>query len=168
MHPYGFSQPRQPFQFTWLEGGPGTVNQSRAKRPVDLALRVTEDATGNPARGADVTFFFPTVGATLQTPGGGTTVTTKTDDDGRVRVAGLIPFGSGPVSIRVTAALGGLTATTIIQHSNVMPPVMTPAKWAIAGAGATALVTSLLYVYVWREPAPSRITLGPGSVAPPR
>jgi hypothetical protein len=162
-----FPQARQPYQFTWVEGGPGTVNQSRSKRPVDMVLQVS-DLEGNPVRGADVTFFFPTTGATLTPPGGGTTVTARTDDNGRVRVVGLIPFGSGGVTIRVSATLNGVTGSTTIQHSNVMPPVMTPAKWAIGGAGAAAVVTTLVYVFVVRESPPTRVTLGPGSVAPQR
>ena len=158
-----FTQPRQPYQFTWIEGGPGTVNQARAKRPVDLALQVT-DLDGNPVRGADVTFFFPTTGATLQPPGGGTTVTARTDDNGRVRIAGLIPFGAGAVQIRVTATLNGVTGNTTIQHTNVQPPIMTPAKWAVAGAGAAAVASTLIYVFVARDTSPTRISLGSGSV----
>jgi hypothetical protein len=165
LHSSTFGQ-KPPFRYQYLAGGPGTTNDVRGKRPIDIALQIL-DANGDPVRNAEVTFVFPNIGATLTPLGGGTVVTAKTDDNGRVRIAGLIPIGSGAVAIAIRVRVNGITDSTTIQHTNVVRPVMTPAKWAAVIAGAAAAAGLGVYLGT-REESPTTITLGSGSVRPNR
>ena len=158
-----------PFQLAFESGGDGTVNQLRGGRPVDVVFQVL-DAKGTPVAGADVTISTPLVGATLQFPGGQRTTTVRTDNDGRVRLVGLIPIGSGPVNIRIQVShAGAQMIDRTIKHSNVRPPLMTPAKWTAVAAGVAAVAGGLSIYYTQRDTGgPTRITQGPGSVTPAR
>jgi hypothetical protein len=149
----------------YLEGGDGTQNSVRGKRPVDIALQIL-DQDGSPVRGADVTFIFPSVGATLQPIGGGTIATARTDDDGRVRIAGLIPFGNGPVAITIRIRAGSYTQNVTLTHTNVPGPFMTPAKWNALLVGGAVAGATLGVAFATRKDNSARITLGPGSVGP--
>jgi hypothetical protein len=157
--------PTPPFRVNYLEGGPSTTNYVRSKRPVDIALQIL-DQDNNPVRNAEVTFIFPSVGASLTPTGGGTIVTARTDDDGRVRIAGLIPFGTGAVNIIIRIRAGAMVQTVNLTHNNIMGPFMTPAKWSavLAGGAVAGAVTSILVVT--RKDNSARITLGPASVGP--
>jgi hypothetical protein len=148
-----------------VEEGANLTNELRSRRPVDLVVRVTNES-GQPVPNALVTLLLPSTGAGLRAPNGASTVTAQTDDDGRVRFFGLIPWGSGTVTIRVVASFQGVVGRTQITHTNVMGSFMTPTKWGILGAvaaGATALGLGLYYSQREDDPV-TRISLGSGAV----
>jgi hypothetical protein len=157
--------PQAPFRLSYLAGGPNTTNPVRGKRRVDIAFEVL-DPSGEPVRGADVTMVLPSVGATLVPPGGGTVVTAKTDDNGRVRVAGFIPIGTGVVNITIRVHAAGTVQTFTLQHTNVLGPFMTPARWKALLASSVTVAGGITIIVVTRKDDSARISLGPATVTP--
>jgi hypothetical protein len=159
---------RKPTQLNvQVEAGNNLTNELRSRKPVELVIRVTDEAD-RPVPGAIVTAFLSTTGAGLQAPGGTSTVTAQTDDNGRVRFAGLLPFGSGQFSIRVVATYGGLTGRAMIGQTNVAAHFMPPTKWAIlGGVAATAAGLGLGLYFGQRDTTnPTTVTVGTGTVRP--
>ena len=57
-----------------------------------------------------------TVSLTGATFNGDSTIMTQTDNDGRVRLVGLIPVGAGPITLRIVATVPGAPAP-MVQRS---------------------------------------------------
>jgi hypothetical protein len=157
-------------EITFLSPRPG--EKLEPGRPFDLAFGVF--LQGKPV-GPGVTLEIALTGATYK---GDRVIKVQTDNDGRVRLVGLIPLG-GPISIRVFGQLPGPSAPTLdrMMQLQVKPPPGIPGwvlKAVIIGGAAAAAGTTLA---ITRDggtasgpSAPPAVTISPGtpSVRAPR
>lgn len=98
--------------------GEGAFNSIRTGYVHPPAVRIT-DESDNSAVGAEVTFTFPAVGAGAVLPGGGMTLTARTDETGLARCPAYKPNSEeGRFRIKVTASYQGKTGTVVINQSN--------------------------------------------------
>jgi hypothetical protein len=109
-------------------------------------------------------------GGILQTGAGDQVVTARTDNDGRVRIAGLIPLGRGTVQVRVTVRPPGLPPIVGTMQYVILPaPFWSPAKFSAALAAGAAVAGSVgIYFAVREGPRPTSISAGGSTVGPRR
>jgi hypothetical protein len=129
--------------------GDGAINNIRERTAKDPVVRIEND-DGQKLSGASVTFTLPEIGAGGSFTNGGTSLSTATDEEGRAAARGLRPNNvAGRFPIRVNASYRGLTASTVINQTNVAPtPLRTGGpgkKVAIAGIAAAGALVGILF-----------------------
>jgi hypothetical protein len=137
----------QELRITVLEGE-GAINNIRERTARAPVVRVLDD-DGRPVADATVNFSVPEYGAGGSFPGGHTTLTATTDQDGRAVGRGLRPNNvAGRFQIRVSASSRGLSATASISQVNVAPAARGGSKTkyiiaAIAAGGAAGAILAV-------------------------
>jgi len=121
--------------------GDGAINNIRQRVSREPIVQV-EDENRKPVAGAVVIFSLPEQGASGTFANGSKMLMTVTDNTGRARATGIRPNDqTGPMQLRVSASLQGLTATAVITQTNV-------AGAAAAGAAGTGLSTTAKWLIV--------------------
>jgi hypothetical protein len=151
--------------------GEGAINNIRQRVNREPIVQV-EDQNHKPVAGAVVVFFLPEQGATGTFADGSHMLMTVTDSQGRAAARGIHPNSqSGPLQIRVTASLQGLTASAVITQTNLAGAaaagLSTAAKWAIilgiAGGAAAAGAIIATHSGSSGSSAPAPIVISPGT-----
>ena len=135
------------------------------------------DAEGKPIEKATVTLRAPAEGPSVTFFGASRVATVTTDDQGRVRVTGVLPNTHvGTFRIEVEAEFNNMSATAIITQSNAVAPGQPKPKrrgigWrmiaAISAAATVGIVTAALRGEA-EEASPTAIRIGSVSVGAPR
>ena len=100
--------------------GEGAFNDIRRKTGRDPVVEV-RDEKDRPVAGAQVVFTLPEAGPSGTFAGGGQTHTTTSGANGMAAAPGLKPNDvEGRFPIRVTATLGGRTASITISQNNTL------------------------------------------------
>lgn len=156
------------------EGGINNINQNVAAEPVIEVV----DATGKPVAKAAVTLRSPASGPSVTFFGASRVATMTTDDQGRVRVSGMLPNTiEGTFQIDVEAEYNSSTATATITQSNAVAPGDVRPKrqgigWrviaAISAGAAVGIVAAALRGGADTQPTPTAISIGSVSVTGPR
>ncbi len=108
--------------------GQDALNNIRLTENRDVIVEL-QDQNRLPVMGAEVTFILPDAGPGGTFPDGTRSLTVTSDAQGRAVAAGIRPNGeTGPLQIRVSATYLGLTATAVVQQTNVSIPVVEVAK----------------------------------------
>jgi adhesin/invasin len=114
------------------------------------------DPSGNPVRGASVTFTIDSIpnGASGQSLNGRTTITVTTDSSGVASVS--FTLGNQPGLYRVSASVAGVPGVGIIFYAVAVSPVSTPSIVYTAGNGQSAtILTQLTRPFVVTAMSPS-------------
>jgi hypothetical protein len=157
----------------------GAINNVRQRTTREAIVQV-EDQNHKPVAGAAVVFLLPDSG-----PGGtfagAKSVTVVTDNQGRA-IARLQPNRvTGKFQVRVSASYQGLTTSSVITQTNVVPAAAAAAGGigttkllvilAVAGAAAAGGVVAATHNggggTAAVRPSPTVITPGTGSVGAP-
>ena len=156
------------------EGGINNINQNVAAEPVIEVV----DATGKPVAKAAVTLRSPASGPSVTFFGASRVATMTTDDQGRVRVSGMLPNTiEGTFQIDVEAEYNSSTATATITQSNAVAPGDVRPKrqgigWrviaAISAGAAVGIVAAALRSGADPQVTPTAISIGSVSVSGPR
>lgn len=167
------------------EGALNNIQERTAREPI---VQV-QDENHKPVAGAAVLFAIHGggSGAGASFAGGASTLSVTTDADGTARAAGLISNkAQGSWQIAVTATVGGLTASMVINELNVLPPSPSPSPesstttgvhpgfhWImskpvmIAGGVVVAGVVATVVAMEANSGSPTQITPGSPVVGPP-
>ncbi len=155
------------------DGGINNINSNVAVEPVIEVV----DSTGRPVAKATVTLRAPASGPSVTFFGASRVSTLTTDDQGRVRVTGMVPNTiEGSFQIEVAAEFSNLTATSSITQANAVAPGAPRPKrrgigWrmiaAIGAAATVGIVASALRGEV-ETVTPTSIRIGGVSVTTPR
>jgi len=155
------------------EGGINNINSNVAVEPV---IEVVE-ASGKPLPKATVTLRAPASGPSVTFFGASRVATVTTDDQGRVRVSGMVPnTQQGAFQIEVEAEYNNMTASAVITQSNAVAPGEPKPKrrgigWrmiAAISAAATAGVIATALRGESEAASPTSIRIGTVSVGAPR
>ena len=156
------------------EGGINNINQNVAAEPVIEVV----DATGKPVPKAAVTLRSPASGPSVTFFGASRVATMTTDEQGRVRVSGMLPNTiEGTFQIDVEAEYNNSTATAAITQSNAVAPGDVRPKrqgigWrviaAISAAATVGIVAAALRGGSDPQVTPTAISVGSVSVTGPR
>lgn len=155
------------------EGGINNINTNVAIEPVIEVV----DAEGKPIEKATVTLRAPADGPSVTFFGASRVATVTTDDQGRVRVTGVLPNTHvGTFQIEVEAEYNNMSATAIITQSNAVAPGQPKPKrrgigWrmiAAIGAAATVGIVASALRREAEEASPTSIRIGSVSVGAPR
>lgn len=156
------------------EGGINNINRNVAAEPVIEVV----DSSGKPVAKAAVTLRSPASGPSVTFFGASRVATVTTDDQGRVRVTGMLPNTvEGTFQIDVEAEYNNATATATITQSNAVAPGDVRPKrqgigWrvitAISAAATVGIVAAALRSGGDAEVAPTVISVGSVSVTGPR
>ena len=156
------------------EGGINNINQNVASEPVIEVV----DAEGKPVAKAAVTLRSPASGPSVTFFGASRVATMTTDEQGRVRVSGMLPNTiEGPFQIDVEAEYNSSTATATITQSNAVAPGDVRPKrqgigWrviaAISAGAAVGIVAAALRSGADPQVTPTAISIGSVSVSGPR
>lgn len=156
------------------EGGINNINQNVASEPVIEVV----DATGKPVAKAAVTLRSPASGPSVTFFGASRVATMTTDEQGRVRVSGMLPNTiEGTFQIDVEAEYNSSTATATITQSNAVAPGDVRPKrqgigWrviaAISAGAAVGIVAAALRSGADPQVTPTAISIGSVSVSGPR
>ena len=155
------------------EGGINNINSNVAVEPV---IEVVE-ASGKPLPKATVTLRAPASGPSVTFFGASRVATVTTDDQGRVRVSGMVPnTQQGTFQIEVEAEYNNMTASAVITQSNAVAPGEPKPKrrgigWrmiAAISAAATAGVIATALRGESEAASPTSIRIGTVSVGAPR
>ena len=156
------------------EGGINNINQNVAAEPVIEVV----DATGKPVAKAAVTLRSPASGPSVTFFGASRVATMTTDEQGRVRVSGMLPNTiEGTFQIDVEAEYNSSTATATITQSNAVAPGDVRPKrqgigWrviaAISAGAAVGIVAAALRSGSDPQVTPTAISIGSVSVSGPR
>ena len=155
------------------DGGINNINNNVAAEP---EIEVV-DPSGQPVAKATVTLRAPASGPSVTFFGASRVATMTTDDQGRVRVTGMVPNTiEGSFQIEVRAEYNNAVATTSITQSNAVAPGQPRPKrrgigWrmiaAISGAAAVGIVAAALRGES-EQVTPTSIRLGNVTVGAPR
>ena len=118
--------------------GHGGLNVISEKTAVSPVLQLV-DGNGKPVPGAKVTFRAPTTGPSVTFYRGSRLLTMTTDDDGEVRIVGILPNAIvGSFQIEIEARIGEQVARTAITQSNVSvaPAATSSTVGTVAGVSA--------------------------------
>lgn len=156
------------------EGGINNINRNVAVEP---ELEVV-DSSGKPVAKAAVTLRAPASGPSVTFFGASRVTTLTTDDNGRVRVSGMLPNTiEGTFQIEVEAEFNNLTANTVITQSNAVAPGEPKPKrqgigWrviaALSAAATVGIVSAALRSGDDTTATPTAISIGSVSVGAPR
>ncbi len=155
------------------DGGINNINNNVAAEPVIEVV----DSSGQPVAKAAVTLRAPASGPSVTFFGASRVATMTTDDQGRVRVTGMVPNTvEGSFQIEVQAEFNNMTATTAITQSNAVAPGQPKPKrrgigWrmiaAISGAATVGIIAAALRGES-DQVTPTSIRLGNVGVSTPR
>ncbi len=98
--------------------GDNAVN-NLAKRTVVMPVVRVLDQSGRPVAGAEVTFFAPADGASVQFTDGSRSATIATDAEGQASPIGGVALNEGEFAYQVTALFQNQRATAVVKQSNV-------------------------------------------------
>jgi hypothetical protein len=165
--------------------GEGAINNIKQRTQRETIVQV-EDSNHRPVAGAAVAFTLPGNGASGTFANGGRSITTVTDSQGRASVRLRPNSTQGKFEIHVTASQGGNIATGVIVQTNAM------IAGAAAGAAAAGISAKLIAIIAVAgaaaaggtiaavkatggngsatpaPPTPTTISVGAGTVGPPR
>ena len=165
------------------EGALNNIQERTAREPI---IQV-QDENHKPVAGAAVLFAIhgATGGAGGAFAGGASSLSVVTDASGMARAVGLVPNQiSGSWQIQVTASVGKVSTTTVINQKNVTPPTQNanqpnqtppgkpPFHWlltkpAIIAASVAAAGVAVAVVVVTSKSNTATGTTGTGTVGPP-
>lgn len=155
------------------DGGINNINNNVATEPVIEVV----DSGGQPVAKATVTLRAPAAGPSVTFFGASRVATMTTDDQGRVRVTGMVPNTvEGSFQIEVQAEYNNLSATTAITQSNAVAPGQPRPKrrgigWrmiaALSGAATVGIIAAALRGET-DQVTPTSIRLGNVGVSTPR
>lgn len=146
---FGLAQEDSGIQIKVLAGESG-INNINSNVVVEPVIEV-QDANGKPIPKATVTLRSPATGPSVTFFGASRVSTLTTDDQGRVRAAGMLPNSEeGTFHIEVEAAYNNMTAQAAITQTNAVAPGDPKPKkrgigWrllVVIGAGAAAGVVA--------------------------
>ena len=101
------------------DGGINNINNNVAVEPLIEVV----DSAGKPVPKATVTLRAPASGPSVTFFGASRVATMTTDDQGRVRVSGMLPnTQEGSFQIEVRAEFNNMSVTTAITQSNAVAP----------------------------------------------
>ncbi len=156
------------------EGGINNINKNVASEPIIEVV----DATGKPVAKAAVTLRSPASGPSVTFFGASRVATMTTDDQGRVRVSGMLPNTiEGTFQIDVEAEYNNTSAVATITQSNAVAPGDVRPKrqgigWrviaAISAAATVGIVSAALRSGEDPAATPTAISIGSVSVSGPR
>lgn len=156
------------------DGGINNINNNVAAEPVIEVV----DSAGQPVPKATVTLRAPASGPSVTFFGASRVATMTTDDQGRVRVSGMVPNTvEGSFQIEVQAEFNAMTAVTAITQSNAVAPGDPRPKrrgigWrmiaAISGAATVGIIAAALRGQSEPAPTPTSIRIGSVGVSTPR
>ena len=156
------------------DGGINNINQNVAVEPVVEIV----DQAGQPLPKATVTLRAPASGPSVTFFGASRVATMTTDDQGRVRVSGMLPnTQAGTFQIEVEAEYNDLSAVAAITQSNAVAPGDAKTKrrglgWrmiAVMSVAATVgIVAAALRGNDSSEVTPTTIRVGSVGVSTPR
>ncbi len=155
------------------DGGINNINRNIAAEPVIEVV----DAAGQPVPKATVTLRAPAEGPSVSFFGASRVTTATTDDQGRVRITGMVPNTEmGTFQIEVEAEYGGSTASSAITQSNAVAPGEPKPKkrgvgWRMLtalGAAATVGILAAALRGDSEEITPTTIRVGNVGVGAPR
>lgn len=129
--------------------GEGAINNVSRGTAFESVIEVLNEQ-GLPVNDASVIFTLPAVGPGGTFSDGSKSLMSRTDENGRAVGRGLRPNRlAGQFEIRVTAAKGGQSATSILTQTNAAPAVerSSARKWAIVlgivgGAAAAGIAAA--------------------------
>lgn len=166
------------------EGALNNIQERTAREPI---VQV-QDQNHKPVAGAAVLFALHpgAAGAGGTFANGATSLSVTTDANGIARGQGLTPNNlHGSWQIQVTASIGNLTAATVINEMNVLPPPPPPppatapltpihpffhwifSKPVVLGGGIVIAGTVVAVVVKQLNNGPTTITPGSPTVGPP-
>jgi hypothetical protein len=138
---FAFAQDEQGGLRILIIEGEGALNNIKDKTLKPVVVEVQNN--GAPAPGAVVTFILPNQGPGGTFLNGAGTMTVNADTLGRAASSGIHPnSAAGPMPIRVTASLGGITANATVNQTNVSG-VSSSNKGMSKGA-KTALILAII------------------------
>ncbi len=155
------------------DDGINNINSNVAVEPVIEVL----DATGKPIPKATVTLRAPASGPSVTFFGASRVSTLTTDDQGRVRVTGMVPNSlEGSFQIEVQAEFNNMSATSSITQANAVAPGEPKPKrrgigWRMISAIGAAATIGIVAAALRGEPdtaAPTSIRIGNVGVTTPR
>jgi len=155
------------------DGGINNINKNVAVEPLIEVV----DSEGRPVPKATVTLRAPASGPSVTFFGASRVATMTTDDQGRVRISGMLPnTHEGTFQIEVEAEYSGMSATTEITQSNAVAPGEPRPKrrgmgWRMIAAISAAATVGIVAAALRSEeqaPSPLSIRLGNVSVGAPR
>lgn len=155
------------------DGGINNINTNVAVEPVIEVV----DSEGRPVAKATVTLRSPASGPSVTFFGASRVATMTSDEQGRVRVSGMLPnTHEGSFQIEVQAEFNGMTASTSITQANsVAPGEPKPRRrgigWKMIAAMSAAATVGVIAAAVGGEAettTPTSIRLGNVSVSTPR
>jgi hypothetical protein len=170
--------PPQSLQIVILdgEGALNNISERTAREPI---VQV-QDENHKPLAGAAVLFAIHggSGGAGAAFAGGASSLSVVTDANGVAHAAGLLANqAQGSWQIQVTASVGKVQATTVINESNVVPsaspsPSKPPAHWPVSKpvtivGGLLAVGAIIAFVVVSNNNNGTTITTGTGTVGAP-
>ena len=155
------------------DGGINNINSNVAVEPVIEVI----DSAGKPVPKATVTLRAPASGPSVTFFGASRVATVTTDDQGRVRVTGMLPNTvEGSFQIEVQAEYNNMAASASITQSNAVAPGEPKPKrrgigWrmvAAIGAAATVGIVAAALRGESEEVTPTTIRIGNVGVSTPR
>jgi len=120
--------------------GEHAVNVIRKGTVVMPVVQVL-DQSGKPVAGAEVTFFAPGDGASVQFTDGSRSSTITTDADGKASPVSGVALNAGDFEYRITAVFHNQQATVTIQQTNVT----SQGSLAKSGSGTAAHSSHLVW-----------------------
>ena len=155
------------------DGGINNINNNVAVEPLIEVV----DSAGKPVPKATVTLRAPASGPSVTFFGASRVATMTTDDQGRVRVSGILPnTQEGSFQIEVRAEFNNMSVTTAITQSNAVAPGDPKPKrrgigWRMIAAIGTAATVGIVAAALRGKSetvTPTTIRLGNVSVSTPR
>jgi hypothetical protein len=116
------------------------------------------DQSGKPVVGAEVTFFAPADGASMQFTDGSRSSTIATDAEGKASPVGGVALNAGEFEYRITAVFRDLRATAAIQQTNVT----SQGSLAKSGSGTAAHSSHLLWWVIGGAAVAAAVGIGVG------
>ena len=118
---FGLAQEESAIRIKVLAGEAG-INNINQNVVVEPMIEI-QDANGKPIPKATVTLRSPATGPSVTFFGASRVSTLTTDDQGRVRAAGMLPNSEeGTFNIEVEAAYNNMTSATTITQTNAVAP----------------------------------------------
>lgn len=155
------------------DGGINNINQNVAVEPVIEVV----DSAGKPVPKATVTLRAPASGPSVTFFGASRVATMTTDDQGRVRVSGMLPnTQEGSFQIEIEAEYNNMSTSAAITQSNAVAPGDPKPKrrgigWRMIAAISAAATVGIVAAALRGEPdqvTPTTIRIGSVGVSTPR
>ncbi len=137
--------------------GENAVNVIKKGTVVMPVVQVLEQS-GKPVVGAEVTFFAPADGASMQFTDGSRSSTIATDAEGKASPVGGVALNAGEFEYRITAVFRDLRATAAIQQTNVT----SQGSLAKSGSGTAAHSSHLLWWVIGGAAVAAAVGIGVG------